>query len=72
MTKTEYDRGFRDGLRWAITWLHNSASEMRDNRAQDILNTAAFRLGVEGGKARTEGVTPGGSRRLRNIVPPKK
>lgn len=72
MTGTDYDRGFRDGLRWAITWLHNNASEMRDSRARDILNTAAFGLGVEGGAARAEGVNQGQSINLQSIAPPGK
>jgi hypothetical protein len=58
---TEYDRGFKDGLRWAITFLHNQASEMNDPHARGILNTAAFHLGVEGGRARAEGIEPGQS-----------
>ena len=68
MTKTEYDRGFKDGLRWAITWLHNNAAEMNDHRARDILNTAAFHLGVEGGKTR-DGVSPAQSVKLQSRPP---
>lgn len=69
MTKTEYDRGFKDGLRWAITWLHNNASEMRDSHAQNILNHAAFGLGVEGDRTRADGVMPGQSIRLQSRTP---
>ncbi|MEK7265406.1 MAG: hypothetical protein AAB227_04820 [Pseudomonadota bacterium] len=71
MQITEYDRGFKDGLRWAITFVHNQASEMNDIRARDILNTAAFHLGVEGGNALPEGMTPGGSKRLQSVTPPE-
>lgn len=43
----EYLRGRRDGVRWAISWLHARASEMGDPHAKTILNTRAFELGVE-------------------------
>ena len=71
MRETEYDRGFKDGLRWAITFIHNRALEMNDSRARTILNTAAFHLGVEGGDACPKGMTPGGSKRLQSDAPPK-
>lgn len=40
--------GFRDGLRYAVTWLHDRAQEMSDPWAKAVLNTAAFNLGVDG------------------------
>lgn len=40
--------GFRDGVRYAVTWLHERANEMNDEWAKAVLNTAAFHLGVEG------------------------
>lgn len=40
--------GFRDGMRYAVTWLHDRANEMNDPWAKAVLNTAAFNLGVEG------------------------
>lgn len=39
--------GKRDGLRWAITWLHRRADSMNDPQARAILNSAAFALGGE-------------------------
>lgn len=48
MKVPEYDRGFRDGMRFAVTWLHQQAREMNDPWAKTVLNTAAFGLGVEG------------------------
>lgn len=42
-----YPRGRRDGIRWAITWLHKRAVEMNDRRAKAILNSAAFSMGVD-------------------------
>lgn len=45
--KPEYDRGFRDGIRCAVTWLHGRAKEMNDPHAVAILNTAAFNLGAD-------------------------
>ena len=47
MKADEYRRGYHDGLREAITWLHARAEEMNDPHAKAILNTAAFHLGVE-------------------------
>lgn len=47
MRANEYGRGYHDGLREAITWLHARAREMNDPHAKAILNTAAFHLGVE-------------------------
>lgn len=46
--------GFRDGLRFATTWLHERAREMNDPWAKAVLNTAAFNLGVEGKKSTIE------------------
>lgn len=42
----EYTRGQRDGIRWAITWLHSRAREMNDPHAKGVLNSAAFNMGV--------------------------
>jgi transposase len=47
--------GRRDGIRWAITYLHKRAEEMNDSRAKLVLNSAAFDMGVEG---KLETVTP--------------
>lgn len=38
---------FRNGIRAAITWLHERAKTMNDPKAKTILNTAAFHLGTE-------------------------
>lgn len=46
--------GFRDGMRYAVTWLHDRAREMNDPWAKEVLNTAAFNLGVEGKKGTVE------------------
>ena len=43
----EYDRGFRDGIRAAVTWLHRRAEEMNDPHAKGLYNTAAFNLGTD-------------------------
>lgn len=40
-----YERGHRDGIRWAITWLHEEAKRMNDPHAATVLNNAAFHLG---------------------------
>ena len=43
----EYNRGYQDGVRWAISWLHERARSMNDPHAKAVLNTAGFNLGVE-------------------------
>ncbi len=43
----EYERGFRDGLKRAVTWLHAEAEKMNDPHAVRILNSAAFSLGTD-------------------------
>ena len=40
-----YKRGYRDGLRFSVTWLHKRASEMTDPSARLVLNSAATNLG---------------------------
>lgn len=40
-----YKRGKRDGIRYAITWLHEEAKRMNDPHATQVLNNAAFHLG---------------------------
>lgn len=44
-TMPEYDRGFKDGIRSAITWLHNEAQTMNDPRAKSLYDLAADHLG---------------------------
>lgn len=43
----EYDRGFRDGVKRAVTWLHNEAEEMNDPHAAALYRRAAYQLGTE-------------------------
>ena len=38
-------RGRRDGIRHAITWLHAEAKKMNDPHARIVLDNAAFALG---------------------------
>ena len=40
-----YQRGRRDGIRHAITWLHAEAKKMNDPHARMVLDNAAFALG---------------------------
>lgn len=47
-SKPEYERGYGDGYRWAIYWLHERAKWMNDPHAKGILNGAATNLGDEG------------------------
>jgi hypothetical protein len=52
---SEYERGHKDAIRKAVTWLHAEALRMNDPRAQRILNSAAHGLALacasEAGKA---------------------
>lgn len=41
----EYERGYRDGLRAAITTLHSEADTMNEQRARGFWNSAAFLVG---------------------------
>lgn len=45
--KPDYDRGWHDGIRCAVTWLHNRAAEMNDPHARALYNSAAFHLGSD-------------------------
>lgn len=48
----DYDRGYRDGLRAAVTWLAARAGEMNDPHAKAALNTAATNLGWDASEGR--------------------
>ena len=41
----EHERGRRDGIRWAVTWLALRAKAMNDPHAEQILNSAATNMG---------------------------
>jgi len=41
----DYKLGFRHGMKWAVSWLHEEAGKMNDPKARAILNEAAFHLG---------------------------
>jgi L-ascorbate metabolism protein UlaG (beta-lactamase superfamily) len=43
----EYERGKRDGIRQAVTWLYHRAQEMNDPHAVLILHCAADHLGQQ-------------------------
>lgn len=47
MPSHERKLGHRDGIRSAITWLHERAKEMNDPHARQVLNSAATNLGWE-------------------------
>ncbi len=47
MRSPEYLNGRREGVKWAVTWLHKRAGAMNDWHAQAILNTAAFNMGFD-------------------------
>lgn len=42
----DYQSGEREGVRKAIAWLHHRAQQMADPHAEQVLNAAAFSLGV--------------------------
>ena len=41
----EYERGRRDGMRWAVTWISNRAKAMNDPHARQVLFSASTNLG---------------------------
>ena len=41
----EHERGRRDGIRWAVTWLSKRAAAMTDQHGRHILHSAATNLG---------------------------
>jgi hypothetical protein len=45
MATHERKLGRRDGIRYAITWLHKRAEGMNDPNARQVLNSAATNLG---------------------------
>jgi hypothetical protein len=46
----EYERGLRDGVRWAVTWLHRNADAMNDPLARQILHRDASNMSMEHAK----------------------
>jgi hypothetical protein len=59
---SEYGRGFKDGLKWAVTWLHNRGHGMNDSHAKIVLHSASKHLGDEVPNCNAK---PGGACRLR-------
>jgi hypothetical protein len=47
MRSQDWNDGRRNGIKWAIEYLHARAIEMNDPTAKTVLNTAAFNMGVE-------------------------
>lgn len=45
MKITEYERGYMDASRDAVSWLHAEAEKMNDRTARSILNGVAHSLG---------------------------
>jgi hypothetical protein len=43
----QFTDGRRNGIKACIEWLHAEAARMNDPKARDVLNSAAFSLGVE-------------------------
>jgi len=43
----QYIDGKREGTKLVIAWLHARADRMNDPRAKNILNSAAFNLGID-------------------------
>ena len=43
----DYERGYSDAMREAVTWLHDLAREMNDPHAIGLFNCAAFWLGTD-------------------------
>ena len=51
MQPPDIARGRREGMQWAVSWLHNRAEEMNDPHARGVLQAAAFQMGND---AKTE------------------
>lgn len=48
MSRSEqFTQGRRNGVKWAIEWLHKRATEMNDDHAKAVLNSAATNMGWE-------------------------
>lgn len=45
--KLRTNADFRNGVRFAISWLHARALEMNDPHARAILNSAGYNLGLD-------------------------
>ncbi len=43
--KPDHERGFRDGIRWAITWLHTEGAGMNDPWAKSLCDMLADHMG---------------------------
>lgn len=54
MRAPEHDQGQRDGIKFAVAWLHSRANEMTDQWAKAVLNCAADHLGKEGKRGSIE------------------
>ncbi len=54
MRSPEYLNGRREGVKWAVTWLHKRATEMNDLHAKAILNGAAFNMGWDAKKQKID------------------
>jgi hypothetical protein len=46
MRITEYERGYNDAMRRAISWIHAEALQMNDPHARRVLDLAASSLGA--------------------------
>lgn len=46
----KFRNGRRNGIRWAVQYLHDRAESMNDPIARMILNSAAFNMGVDAKK----------------------
>lgn len=43
-----YRQGQRNAQTWVVEWLHRRAQSMNDPAARQLLNGAAFELGIDG------------------------
>jgi hypothetical protein len=42
---SQFKQGRRNGIKWAVTWLHRRAAQMNDPHARLVLNSAAYAVG---------------------------
>lgn len=45
MRSPDWNAGRRNGIKWAVAWLHRRAMEMNDPSAKAALDTAASHMG---------------------------
>ena len=48
MRHPAWHEGRRNGIKWAVAWLHRRGGQMNDPHAKAILDVAAHDMGIDG------------------------